>query len=250
MALPSVLKENGYNNLVGSKTCAFQRGLNTTDNIMEHLASHPEQAAWSAAYMAAHKSDTNTWMDGSVPLKDFTLSAADVEKGRAMMVDVGGGSGHQLLSLRAAQPQLKGSMVVQDVDIMIATVDKAAAERAGVEAMVHDFYTPQPVKGAKVYYLRSVLHDWTDDLCTKILLQLREAMAEDSVIVLDEIVIPDKGARIMQMHSDLAMLAALGARERSESQWSELLSTAGLHIRNVWTYDEGLGGSLIMAIPA
>ena len=199
--------------------------------------------------MAAHKSETNTWMDGSIPLKDFTLNAADVDKGRAMMVDVGGGSGHQLIRLRAALPQLKGRMVVQDVAMMIDTIDKAAAEKAGVETMVHDFYTPQPVRGAKVYYLRSVLHDWTDDLCTKILLQLREAMAEDSVIVLDEIVIPAKGASAMQMHFDLAMLAALGARERSESQWSELLSTTGLKIRDMWTYDEGLGGSLIVAIP-
>lgn len=189
-------------------------------------------------------------MDGSVPLDDFKLSDADVQGGRAMMVDVGGGSGHQLISLRNAQPQLKGKMVVQDVGMMLASVDKSAAEAAGVEAMEHDFYESQPVRGAKVYYLRSVLHDWPDELDKKILTRLREAMAEDSVVVVDEIVIPAKGASIGQMHFDLTMLASLGAMERSLAQWEELLESAGLKMRDVWTYDKAMGGSLIVAVPA
>ena len=133
--------------------------------------------------------------------------------------------------------------------MMIEQVDREQAEASGLEAMVHDFYTAQPVKGAKVYYLRTVLHDWGDEQGKKILGQLREAMAEDSVVVVDEVVVPAQGASVLQMHYDIAMLAALGAMERSEKQWRELLGAAGLKIRDIWIYDKGMNSGLIVAVP-
>ena len=216
---------------------------------MDYLSLHPEEAKWTFEYMAAHKAAAPTWMDGSVPVSDFQLSDADVRAGRVMVVDVGGAAGHQMLALRRAFPELKGRLVVQDVGMMIEQVDREEAAKSGLEAMVHDFYTAQPVKGAKVYYLRTVLHDWGDEQGKKILGQLREVMAEDSVVVVDEVVVPAQGASVLQMHYDIAMLAALGAMERSEKQWRELLGAAGLKIRDIWIYDKGMNSGLIVAVP-
>ena len=217
---------------------------------MDYLVAHPEDAKWTFRYMEAHKAAAPTWMDGSVPISDFELSGADIEKGRVMAVDVGGGAGHQMLALRRAFPELKGRLVVQDVALMIDQVDREVAEASGLEPMVHDFYTPQPVKGAKVYYLRTVLHDWGDEQSQKILTQLREAMAEDSVMVIDEIVVPAQGASVMQTNFDITMMAAAGAMERSEAQWRELLSAVGLKIRDIWIYDRGMNSGLIVAVRA
>ena len=125
-----------------------------------------------------------------MPVDDFELSDADIKAGRVLMVDVGGGSGHQCLGLRKAFPDLKGKMVVQDVPIMIQQIDQYEAAEAELEPMPHDFLTPQPVKAAKVYYLRWVLRDWNDDVCRTILGQLRPAIAPDSVVVIDELIIP------------------------------------------------------------
>jgi demethylsterigmatocystin 6-O-methyltransferase len=200
--------------------------------------------------MEAHKAASPTWMNGSVPITDFQLSDAEVSDGRVMAVDIGGGAGHQMLALRRAFPELKGRLVVQDVALMIDQVDRTQAAASGLEPMVHDFYTPQPVKNAKVYYLRTVLHDWGDEQSQRILARLREAMASDSVIVIDEIVVPAKGASIMQTNFDVTMMAAVGAMERSEKQWRELLSDVGLKIRDIWIYDGGLNSGLIIAVPA
>ena len=93
-------------------------------------------------------------MDGSVPVDDFTLSDKDREDRRVMIVDVGGGSGHQCRALRKAFPALKGRMVVQDLPFMADMIDKEQAKASDLEPMAHDFYSPQPVQGAKVYYLR------------------------------------------------------------------------------------------------
>ena len=154
------------------------------------------------------------------------------------------------MELRTAFPELKGKMIVQDIAVMIDMVDKAQAQTFGLEPMAHDFFTPQPVKGAKVYYLRFVLHDWNDDKCITILKHLRDAMAEDSVIVVNESVVPKTGASLRQMHVDLAMMACVAAKERTEKQWKELFKAAGLRSRDVWIYDEKLQAGLIVGVPA
>lgn len=217
---------------------------------MDYLTTHPEEAKWTFQFLEAHKAAAPTWMDGSIPTADFQLSDADAQTGRVMAVDVGGAAGHQMLALRAAFPALKGKLVVQDVAFMIDQVDRAQAAASDLEPMVHDFYSAQPVKGAKAYYLRTVLHDWGDEQCRKILARLREAMAPDSVVVIDEIVVPAQGASVMQMNFDVTMLAALGAMERSEKQWRELLGAVGLKIRDIWIYDRALNSGLIVAVPA
>ena len=157
-----------------------------------------------------------------------------------------------MLALRSAFPELRGRCVVQYVGVMIDQIEGEVLKAAGVEAMEHDFYTPQPLatRGAKVYYLRTVLHDWPDDKCQVILSQLRDALASDSVIVIDEIVLPEMGASTLQMVMDLTMMASVGARERSEGQWRELLKSVGLRMREVVIYDEGLHSGLIIAVKA
>lgn len=47
----------------------------------------------------------------------------------------------------------------------------------------------QPVKNARVYFLRMVLHDWADDVCIRILKKIREAAGPDSeLMIIDTIV--------------------------------------------------------------
>ena len=54
----------------------------------------------------------------------------------------------------------------------------------------HDFFQPQPVKGAAVYFLRFVIQDWPDAECIKILKRIREAASPSSRLILFEISIP------------------------------------------------------------
>ena len=142
-----------------------------------------------------------------------------------MFVDVGGGSGHQCVDLRKAFPDIQGRVIVQDLEYPIST----RLEYASVEGMVHDAFKPQPIEGsctlftaflsrssgltqknreilqtenaflltislgARFYYLRTVLHDWTDEHCVSILINLKDAMNLRSRILIDELVLPDQG---------------------------------------------------------
>ncbi|KAL9032797.1 MAG: hypothetical protein Q9214_007806 [Letrouitia sp. 1 TL-2023] len=126
----------------------------------------------------------------------------------------------------------------------------AVIERAlplmGVEKMPYDFWTPQPVKGAKAYYMRNILHDYPDDKCVTILQNTIGAMGEDSQLLIDEMVVPAKGAHPQATQYDMAMMACLAAIERSEKQWHDLLDAAGMKLVRIVTYNNLTGQSIIV----
>ena len=74
-----------------------------------------------------------------------------------LLVDIGGGVGHDLIAFKQQDPTLSGELIVQDIPVVIDSIKELPN---GIKAMKHDFFAPQPVKGAKAYYLGHVLHDW------------------------------------------------------------------------------------------
>lgn len=93
------------------------------------------------------------------------------------------------------------------------------------------------------------MHDWPDNKCAIILEQIIKVMGTDSVILIDEMVIPNQGAHWRQTQLDLAMMAGLAAMERTQGQWYSMLDAAGLKIKQIWTYTPELRDSIIVAVP-
>ena len=67
------------------------------------------------------------------------------------LVDVGGGLGHDLEELKAKHPDITDSLILQDQPNVIAQIGKASP---GIELTVHDFFTPQPIKGEQSIKIR------------------------------------------------------------------------------------------------
>lgn len=55
-------------------------------------------------------------------------------------------------------------------------------------------------------------------------------MTENSVILIDEMVLPEKGSPWRAAALDMEMLACLAATERSESDWLRVIDDSGLKI--------------------
>ena len=79
------------------------------------------------------------------------------------------------------------------------------------------------------------MHDYPDDKCMLILQHIIRAMDKVSVILIDDIVLPDKGAHWRQTQLDLTVMATLAAMERTERQWRNMLTSAGLVITQILT---------------
>ena len=80
-----------------------------------------------------------TWLD-VFPVKQ---DCAGMSPERAVFVDVGGGLGHQCMSLRNHFPDLTGRVVLQDIP---ATLEHVTSLEK-VEIVAQDFFQPQAVKG-------------------------------------------------------------------------------------------------------
>jgi hypothetical protein len=53
----------------------------------------------------------------------------------------------------------------------------------------HDIFTTQPFKGPSVFYIKSVLHNWSDHYVLKILEQLRCAASADTRLIVADILL-------------------------------------------------------------
>jgi 6-hydroxytryprostatin B O-methyltransferase len=86
-------------------------------------------------------------------------------------------------------------LIVQDLS---AAVSKGAALlpaslKHRITFQEHDMFSPQPVLGAEVYYLRHVLHDWPDEFAVKIIANLVPALKDGARVLISEGIIPPPG---------------------------------------------------------
>lgn len=102
--------------------------------------------------------------------------------------------------------------------------------------------------GARFYYLRGVLHDFSDDQCQCILENLVCAMGAQSTILIDDAVLPMQGVGWQAAQMDLLMMASHASMERTYVQWETLLAKVGLVIKKVHVYDSVPCNSVIEAV--
>jgi demethylsterigmatocystin 6-O-methyltransferase len=252
--LPEYLKKTQYRSPVDTSNGPFQMAFNTSMPLFVWLGEHPENLQAAIGTMSGQRTDQLVWMaeEDLFPRSDFQLSEDDLARERTLVVDVGGGGGQQSITFRRSQPQLRGRVVLQDLQPTLDSIDSASRQQLkdlAVDIQGHDFFTPQPEKGAKVYYIRNILHDWPDDKCLIILKHLRDAMKSDSVLIIDEIVVNEDKINWKQFHYDIVMMACLAGEERTESHFETLLSSAGFKLRETRCYEDGNGDSFLICVP-
>jgi hypothetical protein len=231
-AIPKWLANNSYKQPQDNKNLPFNLSKNTDLHFFEWLSQRPRHQQAFNEYMSFQRVGQKSWLD-VFPLEKYVHGSITGDNHRILFVDVGGGYGHQCKEVLRRFPSLTGRVVLQDTHA--AAIDSAKSIE-GLKAVYHDFTKAQPVKGARVYYLRNILHDWPDQACHEILSQLKDALAPDSVILLDELVLQDEGAHWYGASFDLLMMANYGAQERSLAKWDRILEKVGLERKTFVPY--------------
>jgi demethylsterigmatocystin 6-O-methyltransferase len=103
--------------------------------------------------------------------------------------------------------------------------------------------------GAKIFYMRNVIHDHPDEKALVILRNIKDALGPDSVILIDDMVVPNSGAHWHATQLDITMMSVLASLERTEEQWYALMEKAGLKINKIYTYTTSLRDSIIECVP-
>ncbi|KAI0389948.1 S-adenosyl-L-methionine-dependent methyltransferase [Xylariaceae sp. FL0594] len=248
-ALPKFLREKtGYANFTDGANCPWYMGHNTDKQAFEWVKEAPNQMNLFMGWMVSQRDGLPMFLDVVDFEKEF--AAQGVDESTPVFVDIGGAMGHQCIALRKRYPNLTGRVILQDLDQVIQQVKaRPLPGFEGIETQSYSFFTPEPVKGARAYYLRNILHDWPDDKCVEILTNIKSAMTAESRILIDEMVLPEKGAPWRATQLDWAMGSCFAAMERSRSDWDSVLEKAGLKIVDIWKYTEQLDDSIIVAVP-
>ncbi|KAK3329995.1 S-adenosyl-L-methionine-dependent methyltransferase [Apodospora peruviana] len=228
----SYLKANGYQNPTDETHTAFHEAFNTHVHPFQWMTEHPHLLDHFNTYMALRRQADLSWLT-VYPVREETAGGG-MTADRALYVNVGGGIGHQCAEFRETYPDIPGRVILQDLP---ATIERRALQTAGVENIAHDFFEPQPVKGAKFYYMRGVPHNHPPHRVKQLFANIRDAMAADSVLLVDETVLPSTGVGFIAASIDLTMLGAFASMERTESDWRELVESVGLELVRSYTYN-------------
>ncbi|TGO15597.1 hypothetical protein BTUL_0038g00270 [Botrytis tulipae] len=241
-SLPDFLASTKYRTPTETHKAAFQKAWNTDLPLWTWFQSRPKETAQFNRFMIAQRSSTPNAFN-FFPIEE---ECKNWPAEKPLFVDIGGASGQQCIEFRKRFPDINGRVIFQDLP---GEIEHAVSQGLpdGVEAMVHDFYTPQIIKGAKFYYLRAILHDHLDDKAIFILKNIMQVMNKDSLILLDEMVLPNYNVDWFATQTDLTMLAAFGSMERTEAQWKSLLDGVGLKVRRIVTYTHAFRLSIIAA---
>ena len=144
--IPAYLKKSNYRNPNNIADGPFQYVHNTQNPFFVWLGERPQHFEHFNNYMSGYRQGKRSWMDlGFYPVKArLENGSKKEEEDSVFLVDIGGGLGHDLEELKAKHADVSGSLVLQDRADVIAQTSKASA---GIKLTVHDFFSPQPVKG-------------------------------------------------------------------------------------------------------
>ncbi|KAF3058092.1 putative transporter C11D3.18C [Daldinia childiae] len=216
--------------------------------FFDWLKTRPENAKHFNVFMGSHRTGVRTWLDRPEIINEITDAFKKVtargevakRKGYLSLISVA------VLAISAFKkrvPNLKGTIILEDLEEVVANAEL----EPGIEKLGVNFLEGQPVKGAASYYFRSVLRNWPDRYSRSILGYARDAMDKDSLLLIDEIVLPDRGAHRYETQLDLTMLAMLNAEARTETHWKQLLAEVGMEVKDIVFYEEETREGIIIA---
>lgn len=127
------------------------------------------------------------------------------------------------------------AFIVQDISTKMMEHEHSQSELDGrIVFTRHDFFEPQPVHEASVYFIRQCIHNWDDASAIKIFKAFVPALERcraGTPLLINDTILPQPGSitrfeerGLRQM--DIAMLLQLGAKQRNVEDFRMILKQA------------------------
>ncbi len=172
------------------------------------------------------------------------VKAMDLSRFRCMC-DLGGATGHWVIAACEQYPHLQGIVFDLPNALELAksmTAQSSARDRLSVVG--GDFFN-DPLPPADLYALGRIVHDWSEDKIRKLLKRIFEALPEGGGLMIGEKIIhEDRSGPRWAMMQSLNMLVCTEGKERSASEYEQLLRKAGFSSIEVTTTSVPLDGIL------
>ncbi len=198
--------------------------------VFDHIAENQELAAMVDAGMAAaHTQATEAFLDA------YDLS------GTGVFADIGGGSGEVVSKVLKKYSDIKG--IIFDLPHVVERTRELFAAngfKERCEMIPGNFHEDVPVH-ADVYFLRQILHDWTDEQCINILKNISKHARPGSRLLISDCLIKERTIQQNANFYDVLMLYITGGRERTEQDFRALFEASGFIFTRVVETDFWFG---------
>jgi len=192
------------------------------------------------SYMSEHRDDADVFDKGMAALTRHTAQAvaAAYDFSRfGLIVDIGGGNGALIANILEAYPSSRG--ILFDLAHVAERGARSLLERGlsdRTEAVGGDFFSALPA-GGDAYIFANVLIDWDNERARVILTNCRQAMGEDSRLLVIEPIYPKRIDASPQSRAatstDVNVMVCAGGGMRSEAEFRALFAVAGLSVERV-----------------
>ena len=200
--------------------CAYDLAFGKT--LFEDLSGKPELAAiFDAAMTSFHGGETAA-----------VLGAYSYE-GISTLADIGCGNGDVMVATLQRYPAMRGILFDQAHVIERTTHTVEAAGVAGRCTLRSGSFFETVIPGADAYSMRHILHDWSDELCIRILGNIRKAIPSSGRLLVIETVVPEGNDPSPSKLFDMLMMIFPNGMERSEAQFRSLFAASGFRLAGI-----------------
>ena len=150
------------------------------------------------------------------------------------LCDIAGGHGHLLTGFLNKYPHLRGTVLERPE--VIADESRLWGNKLGLNGRCR--YTAgnmfESVPAADAYLMKLILHDWNDEECVQILLNIRASAPDGAGLFVIEHLIPGPNVPHFSKLFDIHMICWGTGRERTADEYAALLAKAGWSYRKTW----------------
>lgn len=145
---PEYLKKTNYRNPDDPLFAPLQYTNNIKNDGFTWLCQNPAALDRFNSFMEGQRANRAFWADW-FPVRERVLNHPDLSAEKPLLVDIGGGRGHDLIVFRERFPDAPGKLILEELPEVIDEVRGVRdLDAAGVETVKYDFFDQvQPVQG-------------------------------------------------------------------------------------------------------
>ncbi|CAN9461861.1 unnamed protein product [Alternaria alternata] len=223
ITLPDTLRESGYRVPTPGHT-AFNMYYQTELDFYRYCAT--QDTATGSRFSRAMEQVASAslhFFEAAYPLQRLASSM--------LIIDVAGGIG--IASIFLAEKLPKQRFLVTDYQSVIeqGKATCPAHLRARVQYVAHDMFEPYHNLGfeknsERVFLLKQILHDWSDDQCVTILSNILDCFGPSDRLLIIDSVKPVEGTGLSTAMSEIMVMSTFGGRHRNYAEFQTLVCAA------------------------
>jgi hypothetical protein len=167
------------------------------------------------------------------------------------LVDIAGGLGTLLSSVLEKNSNLHG--ILFDLEHVIENAktnnpnefERKQIQSNRYEFVAGDMFNSNTIPQADAYILKFIIHDWNDEKSIEILQSIRNANKTQtektiSIFIVETIILSNEKDNFVAHAMDLDMLSLLGSKERTLTEYINLLNQSGYELKQVYKTKSGM----------